>query len=597
MIEKARTELRGKALWGFLNELYSQFRISFLLTLLLTMLMGLSEGLALLLLIPMLVASGIHLESGAARNFSEGIDRVFALFHTQPSLLAALVVFAVFVLVHECIARLKNIFQEQLKQALILRVRSRVFKKLLGVKWEYYVVQKPSLLVQALTEEVHKIGELLSILINIAVHASMMVVYLTIALMVSPSMTLVTACAGLLLAGFLRSRLVSVNRAGQLVTDAAGELQKVTSEHLAAFKTTRVYQQEQETYKHFEQAARNVQDSALEAINFTVVARFVFQFSSAVIFCGVLYTAIEILHLPVADILFLVVLFSRIMPRFAWCYSSILDFFRVLPSYNRIFQLEQEFVEKIEPQEDHQRGACIAEKEIVFDHVSYRYPESSRENVLSDLSVTFRVGETTAIVGQSGGGKSTLIDLLMGLLIPTEGAVRIDGRALSSTLMYCWRKELGYVGQEHFLFNDTVRANLSWASPSASEDELWRALGQAQADEFVKSFPDQLDQVVGHQGSLVSAGQAQRLAIARALLCKPRCLILDEATNALDIDNERRVLNAIRSENDDMTVILVSHRLSSITGADAIYLLENGGASRIDKDQWTALLNSASSNS
>src|SRR5208283_234533 len=144
--------------------------------------------------------------------------------------------------------------------------------------------------------------------------------------------------------------------------------------------------------------------------------------------------------------------------------------------------------------------------------------------------------ETTAILGPSGGGKSTFADLLIGLLTPDKGQILIDGKPLEGNMLHSWRRSVGYVPQESLLFHETLQDNMRWASPESSEEDIWEALELASAMDFVKAFPEGLETVVGDRGVRLSGGQRQRIALARALLRKPTLLLLDEATSNLDAE-------------------------------------------------------------
>jgi len=190
-------------------------------------------------------------------------------------------------------------------------------------------------------------------------------------------------------------------------------------------------------------------------------------------------------------------------------------------------------------------------------------------------------------VGPSGAGKSTLADILMGLIAPDSGTLKLDGRPLGPQSVRGWRDQIGYVATDTFLFHDTIRANLKWARPAASEDEMLEALRQAAAYDFVAGLRDGLDTIVGDRGILVSQGERQRLALARAFLRSPSMLILDEATNSLDSENERRVLEAIERRRGELTVVLIAHRLSTIRWADLIYVVEGGRV--VESGDWSSL--------
>jgi ATP-binding cassette, subfamily C, bacterial len=210
--------------------------------------------------------------------------------------------------------------------------------------------------------------------------------------------------------------------------------------------------------------------------------------------------------------------------------------------------------------------------------------------VLSHVHLTVAARETTAIVGPSGAGKSTIADLLMGLVTPGSGLVTVDGVPLSPEVLRSWRTQIGYVPQETLIFHDTVLANLQWANPDANDEDIWRALALAAADDFVRTLPEGLRTVLGDRGVLVSGGERQRLSLARALLRRPSLLILDEATSSLDSENERRIQAAIEGLHEQITIVVITHRLSTIRNADLIHVIDNGRV--VESGSWEALASS-----
>ena len=176
----------------------------------------------------------------------------------------------------------------------------------------------------------------------------------------------------------------------------------------------------------------------------------------------------------------------------------------------------------------------------------------------------------------------------MGLLVPDAGKITIDDVVLTGDFARAWRKQIGYVAPDTFLFHDTIRANLLWAKPDATEDMMMKALQRASADDFVNALSNGLDTVVGDRGVLISQGERQRLALARAFLRHSSLLILDEATNSLDSDNEARVLGAIEAMRGQLTVIIIAHRLSTIRWADLIYVIDGGRV--VESGDWDTLI-------
>jgi ATP-binding cassette subfamily C protein len=226
-------------------------------------------------------------------------------------------------------------------------------------------------------------------------------------------------------------------------------------------------------------------------------------------------------------------------------------------------------------------------REIRLEGVSFTYEDDRALPAVEGLDLTIPSGRTTAIVGPSGSGKSTTVDLLLGLLTPQEGRILVDGTPLTPALIGAWRRQVGYVPQETLLFHATIRENLLWVRPDATDEEMSEALRLAAADGFVANLPRGLETVVGDRGVLLSGGERQRLSLARALLRRPRLLVLDEATSSLDSENEMRIQKAIDGLHTQVTMVIVAHRLSTIRSADFIYVLDHGRA--VERGTWKEL--------
>jgi len=212
---------------------------------------------------------------------------------------------------------------------------------------------------------------------------------------------------------------------------------------------------------------------------------------------------------------------------------------------------------------------------IEIRNVSLRYaPEL--EPALTDINLLLSKGQTVALVGSSGAGKSSIADLLAGLYDPSEGEILVDGTNRATFDLVSWQRRLGVVSQDTFLFNATIAENIAFGTPGASRQAIELAAEQAQAARFIKTLPDGFETLVGERGYRLSGGQRQRLSLARAILRDPELLILDEATSALDSESERLVQQAIDRFHNKHTVLVIAHRLSTIVNADLICVMENG---------------------
>jgi ABC-type multidrug transport system fused ATPase/permease subunit len=211
---------------------------------------------------------------------------------------------------------------------------------------------------------------------------------------------------------------------------------------------------------------------------------------------------------------------------------------------------------------------------VRFDHVDFAY--DPQKPVLKDVSFSAEPGTVTALVGSSGSGKSTIIGLIAAFYVPVSGTIAIDGIDLSTVRLDSYRRALGVVLQESFLFDGTIRENVAFSRPGATEEEIRRACAIARVDEFAESFPDGYETIVGERGVKLSGGQRQRLSIARAILADPRILILDEATSSLDSESEALIQEGLSFLMRGRTTFVIAHRLSTIRRADQILVVEAG---------------------
>lgn len=216
------------------------------------------------------------------------------------------------------------------------------------------------------------------------------------------------------------------------------------------------------------------------------------------------------------------------------------------------------------------------EGEIEFRQVSFAYPTQPERLVLKNLSFKIPKGCRFAIVGATGSGKSTLVNLLPRLIEPTGGEILIDGRPIQTLPLRTLRRAIGFVPQDHFLFSDTIRHNIAFGAPHASLEDIRKAAWVAAIDEEIERFPAGYDTLIGERGITLSGGQKQRLSIARALLSQPKILILDDSLCAVDTHTEDTILNRLQAATATMTVILISHRISTVQHADHIIVLDNG---------------------
>lgn len=275
---------------------------------------------------------------------------------------------------------------------------------------------------------------------------------------------------------------------------------------------------------------------------------------------------------------------------------------RLLPSTNRIIEnmniisgrkvfvdslynnmhIVKEYESRV--QEDKKVEDFPFNKDIRVEGLFYKYPEA-KDMLFENVSLTISKNESVAFVGGSGAGKTTLADIILGLLPPESGSVLVDSRNIKDNIEG-WHHILGYVPQSIYLTDDTIRNNVAFGTSGKliNDADVWRALESAQLTEFVQSLPNGLDTIVGDRGVRLSGGQRQRIGIARALFSNPQVLVLDEATSALDYETEKAIMEAIESLKGKITMIIIAHRLSTIRNCDKIFEVQNGRIVLRDKE-------------
>lgn len=286
-------------------------------------------------------------------------------------------------------------------------------------------------------------------------------------------------------------------------------------------------------------------------------------FGAAIAAALILFVGVAVLHLAFAVLVASLVLFARMVPPA----QSLQHSTQYVAAHAAAFAaVERELGGLEAPPQAVPPAEPLEWNELRLDGVSYRHPAGLG---LAGATLSLSRGEWLGIGGASGAGKTTLVDLVAGLLAPQSGEVAVDGRRLDGEVLERWRATLAYVGQEGSVFDDTVRGNLVADSAGGSDDELWAALGRVGLAERMRAFAHGLDERIGDRGSALSGGERQRLAIARALLRRPSLLILDEATASLDSESEARLIDGLRALDPRPAAILVAHRASSLDHCDS----------------------------
>jgi len=546
--------------------------------------LSLMEGVGLLLLVPLLGLVGLDIDQGALRGVAEWLRGGFEALGLEPTLVTVLIAYVIITSLHALLRRWQTTVGLSLNHSFVVLLRRRLYRAIAYANWLFFVRSRTSDFTHVLTEEVQRVGVATYQLLQLSATILAGAVYVVFALKISTAMTALVFLCGAGLIFLLKGKTRLARTAGEATSKAMKRLYSAISEHVGGMKTAKSYGAEERHVEIFGRLTEGVHRAYIQGVRSQADAKYWFDVGSVLILSLIVYVCFKVLSLSTAEVLLLLFLFARLMPRFSSIHQGYQGFVNLLPAFSSVTEMEARCRAAAETAGG--EGGTVELKEGVrLAKATFAY---EKVPVVRDLDLALPAGATSAIVGPSGAGKSTVADLIMGLITPEKGRVLVDRRPLSSERIRPWRERIGYVPQETFLFHDTIRANLLWANPGASEADIRRSLEMAAAHSFVFGMREGLDTLVGERGVRLSGGERQRLALARALLRQPALLILDEATSDLDAENEQRIHRAIQDLHGSMTILVISHRLSAVQGADTIYVLEAG--TLVESGTWESLM-------
>ncbi|HUP32561.1 MAG TPA: ABC transporter ATP-binding protein [Gaiellaceae bacterium] len=541
---------------------------------------GALEGTALLMLVPLLESTGVG--GGGDNMFTRALESLG--FHDRSLVWAAVAGFALMSLTAALTRYAAEVAMFATKARVEAHLRKDLTERMLGMSWSSFLMMRFGGVANSLLMESSQIGVGIQYFLGAASAILVTLVYVGVALVLSVQLTLVVL--GFALLGLLVLRPMSrrAERHGHEWTAAASEIAYQVSDVLGNMKFFRSTGARDRALKFFSRAYdeyatwfKRSQVSPLRvrlgydlaALTFVVVL--------------LLVSLVGASELSASTLVFLAV-FMRLSPRVRDLQAGLVSV-RVQFPWLEGWEERRSSAEASQAELSGTRSPTFS-KSLRFDSVSFRFPGTSA-NVLEEVSWHVAPGEAVAFVGESGAGKTTMLDLVTGLLAPTAGRIMLDDVSLDQVDIEAWQSHIGLVLQENPLFHGTVRANIVGAD-ELDEVLIWDCLAAAHAKSFVEKLPGGLDTLVGERGGRLSGGQRQRLGLARALYRRPWLLILDEATSALDSAGEQVVRAALRDLHASVSMLIVAHRLATVEIADRIHVLDGGRI--VQSGSWSELM-------
>lgn len=518
------------------------------------------------------------------------LSYIYELFNFQST--TAFIIFAVVMLL--AVFVLKNLYlllfnYAQFRVILNQQVKlsSELFKEYLTKSYTFHLQRNTADLLRNINSEVPKVFQgIIMAAFQLLTEFFVIICILVLLLMMAPMATIV---ASVLLGGsvvlfftFLRKRISNLGKEQQIVS---GMMIKWVNQGLGASKEVKVSGKENFFIHSYTSHSQIKANNGRYMKMLELVPRL---FIETTLVSIILITMLIIVFqgTGIAQLVSTMALFAmasfRLMPSITRVVSLITSIRYNQPAlsivYNDLF-LNKDKNTIIKSKKESaliNKGERTFKDSIKLNGVSFRYPEQELYSI-EDVSLTIPIGHSVAFIGESGAGKTTLVDIVLGLFRPEKGTVLIDGKSLYDQ-RELWQQKIGYIPQSIFLSDDTIRGNVAFGidKKDIDEEEVWRALEQAQLKEFVKGLPDKLETSVGERGVRISGGQRQRIGIARALYHNPEILFMDEATSALDNGTEKEIMAALDGLKGEKTLIIIAHRLSTIENCDIVFKISNG---------------------
>jgi ABC-type multidrug transport system fused ATPase/permease subunit len=537
-----------------------------------SILIALFEGVSLGLILPIVegISTPEEVEPGHAlsRAIFEMTTWIGLPFSTTALVLIGLVLFGL----QSLLVLAKSMAILYLRMRVEVLVRAELFAGFFATRVAYFDEQRLGRLSNAVVVEATRTGAAVVHVMEATVTGILVAGYFVVAVLISWELALLASVI-IVVGGTATRRTSALRQRGHQITIANAEMESTAVEYLSAIRVVNALGLQAHANDLFHGAAIRAGQAGYRAERFVAAFRLGYEIGAVAVTSALLGVGVLILEVETAATVAFFVLLFRLAPRIVLLQNLLYKFVSAYPGYEEVRQLTEESMRQAMPNLGAGKVAELRER-IDLKDVSFSY--DGETNVLEGMNLTIPRGATVGIVGVSGTGKSTLVDLLLRLADPTGGTILVDGTDLRDIDVKSWRSLIGFVGQETFLFHASIEHNLQLSKPGVGTRAVEVAADRAGVHEFIKSLPAGYETVVGERGAMLSGGQRQRLALARALVREPEILLLDEATSDLDSRSQALILQSIREMRGRRTVIIVAHRLSTVRDADLIIALDAG---------------------
>lgn len=556
-------------IWSVVGSRYGLYLCLLALT-------GLMEGMTLASVVPLLAAIGIgEGGSGVGGVVSQtvlGLLSWLGLGVSVPAIagviLGSLFLSTVFFLAQAYVGI-------SLQTSYVSQWQKRLLSGIFAAKWGLFLKTRNGDLINSVVTETQRLGGAFyqtGLLLTGLLHSA---IYMALAAMLSGLTTLGVIAGGAFLFLVTRPLIQRAYRIGFGISHENAELQVKLGEFVGSAKLLKATATENAAVGALNGIVKRLQKHILANSFDAQLVKGIFDFGAAAMVASILVISRSVLDIDAAVILVILAIFVRLIPKLTGLQQSLQSLTSSLPAVANLNEIVRTIEAEVEVSRTGPLPEALSDGPLAVSLQNIAVSHDTVQ-VISNLSLAIPAGACIALVGRSGAGKSTLVDAMLGLVPASAGSVSVNGINLNELPLYGLRQRIGYMGQETMLYNTTIRGNILWSQPHHSDEAVMAAAASAAADAFISQSPHGLDTMIGDRGGRLSGGERQRLGLARALLGNPGLLVLDEAASALDAETDAAVTRALELLKGKVTMIVISHRLSSVRMADYIYVLDKG---------------------
>lgn len=562
-----------KSAYKLYKKAFGSYKKQITLLTVLALLNAFLEGIGINALIPIL-SYYIKDNSGQYNFLVKLMQEFFNFLHIDFSLKQLLIFVIIIFIGKALIMILTNYIKILITTSYETKTRGNLLRSTLNANWPYLSKQKIGYLENTIKIDTTKSSTLLQEISSLVIALSSLLVYVIVAINISPLITLSALTSVSLLLIAFKPILKLAKRNSQALINLYRESAHHINQSISGVKAVKAATVESQIADRGDNLFKQIRSANIKQALLKNIPGSLLQPMGMIFVCILMGLSYKLQNFDLAILLPIIYLVERIFDNGKRLQGNLNNLSELTPYLMSTTNYLKDSLEAKEYDESMQSPSF--NKTLCFKGISFQYPDKSII-VLDNLDFTINKGELIGIIGPSGGGKTTLVDLILRLLEPSSGQILLDGKNIDKISLKEWRHSIGYVSQDIFLLNDTIANNIKFYDNDITEKEIERATKDANIYDFIQTLPNKFNSEIGEKGVLLSMGQRQRIVIARTLVRKPAILILDEATSALDSESEIKIQKVIENLKGKITVIAIAHRLSTVINSDKILVLENGG--------------------